>query len=121
MSPTLGTLLDRGRQYVLASERLLDDARLPPEERIRRLVQLFRDHSTVMKDVSLDDAQALLACVVGAVKWAERHSNSGYLSDALSPLEDAESLLRSHFIEEDEPGLPLNLPYTRSARAMEYV
>src|SRR5687768_16729874 len=121
MPPTLSTLLDRGRQYLAASDAA-NDKRLDTDFRIEVGLRALRRHSTLMQDVSLDDAQAMLACVLGAVSWAERHAaDGGDLGEAMHHLENAMASLEEHQQAEEEaatePELALNLPaYTRSAR-----
>jgi hypothetical protein len=118
MTLSLATLLDRGRQYLAASDAA-NDKRLDTDFRIEVGLRALRRHSTLMQDVSLDDGQALLAACVGIIKWHERHAaDGGDLGECLVHLENAMSSLEAHqAAEEEEPELPL---YTRSPRSLEY-
>jgi hypothetical protein len=118
MTLSLNTILDRGRQY-LAQVDIANDKSLDADWRIEVGLRALRSHSTAMSDVALDDGQALLAAVVGIVKWHERHAaDGGDLGECLHHLENAMASLEAHQqAEEEEPELPL---YTRSPRSLEY-
>ena len=97
----LRTLLVRGAAYLRECERI---ARLRPAETWQdESDKALRRHSDLMRDLSLADAQALLAAVTGAAKWAERRAADGsHLGDALIRLEDAAASLLLHCAEEED-------------------
>lgn len=93
------TILERGRRYLATAI----DKRFDPDFRIEVGLRALRKHSAAMADVSLDDAQVLLAAVFGAVKWHERRAaDGGHLGDCLGQLEDAMASLKLHQRAEEE-------------------
>ena len=98
----LETILQQGRNY-LAHAAATYDEKVSVEFRQELGLRALRQHSTAMRDVSRYEAEALLAAVIGAVKWAERHDACGrHLGDCLSHLEDAAASLRLANLEDEQ-------------------
>jgi hypothetical protein len=98
----LATILMQGRSY-LAQEEATRTATVCPEFRQELGRNILRRHSTAMRGVDRHEAEALLAAVIGAVKWAERHDACGrHLGDCLLHLEDAAASLRLANMEDEQ-------------------
>lgn len=97
----LDNILQQGRSYLAHIDTVYDET-VSPEFRIELGLRALRQHSTNMREVSRYEAEALLAAIIGAVKWAERHDPcGGNLGECLHHLEDAAASLRLANLEEE--------------------
>ena len=97
----LEEILMQGRSYLATCEAA--DSAPAVEMRQELGLRALRQHSTNMRSVTRYEAEALLAAVTGAVKWAERHDPcGGHLGECLRHLEDAAASLRLANLEEEQ-------------------
>jgi hypothetical protein len=98
----LEAILEQGRSYLAHMDTIYDETR-DADWRIEIGLRALRQHSTNMRELSRCDCEALLAAIVGGIKWHERHDPcGGHLGECLRHLEDAAASLRLANLEDEQ-------------------